>query len=425
MSSNRPSGERRRGPRPSRFAAIRPARLVLILLITLPLASLIVAMGWAASLRGLAPERALSLAPWDAGAHARVAERALAPEQKATRIAPAQVEKAESAARYALARAPATAAAWRTLGYVAALRNEERRALSLFQTSESFSRRDSPTQIWLIEHAVRNGNIADALGHYDIALRTSPGTRALLLPILVQAASDPAIRAPLGRLLKRRPPWTEEFISTLVTAPAQPETVAAVLAVMRRAGPLPFPMTIIPYVNQLATKDEVAVAERIYRLLKQPVARAVLLRNGAFEAENALPPLDWALTQAGGIDALVEGGRLQVRGAADAAGLAAYQKLLLEPGRYRLSSRVGSEAGAAAAEVSWVVLCNGADGRELLKTRVQTTSADGSPVQALFEVPPGGCGVQALQIVLSPVDDPAGAAAWIDDVTIVSATVRT
>ena len=87
------------------------------------------------------PTRALALAPAHAGARASLAQQLVQAEY---------VEEAERFARGSLDRTPISVAAVRTLGLVAESQGADDRALALFRLAHRMSRRDRPTEAWLL-----------------------------------------------------------------------------------------------------------------------------------------------------------------------------------------------------------------------------------------------------------------------------------
>ena len=171
-----------------------------------------------ASPNGLATFRAMTLKPllgvmpFDARAKVKSAEMLLA----RTRASPPAVARARTLALAALRRDPTMAPAWRLLALAASMQGREREAARLFHFAERLSRRDLPTQLWLIEESVSRNDIPGALRHYDIALRTSLASPELLFPVLTRASGDNNVVGPLGTLLASDPPWRETFLWQLV-----------------------------------------------------------------------------------------------------------------------------------------------------------------------------------------------------------------
>lgn len=406
-----------KGRERSRRARPSAGRIAAAAAVTLAAGSLVLSSGAAAVLQRAHPTRALAFAPWDARAKVVQAERALAGG-----VAASALTRAEALARDALRRNPTLVPAWRTLGVVYAAKRNGQAARAMFATSAALSRRDLPTRLWLIEEEVRRGDVVGALGHYDIALRTSPASYDVLLPVLVGASGIPQVAPALGRLLAARPEWSGNFHYRLSQAPpADAATVARTLEVASRGGPPRNPGALRELVPAFVQRGAFLPALRIAAILGDPPARVPKgVRNGGFEREEpGIAPFDWELPQASGFGAELRGDlgtgtqALVVFASSEAAGDAARQLLVLGPGRHRLRFRAGPTAAPAPRGLAWRVAC--ADGAPLLDRPVDVARATRG-AQAEFTVP-AGCPAQWLTLAVSS-DAPDVAEAWVDDVSV-------
>ena len=124
----------------------------------------------------------------------------------------------------------------RLLGINAELAQQPVEASQLGRLADRISRRDLPSQFWLIETSAHRGDLTEALYHYDVAMRTAPGSWSKLFPILTAGLEDAEIRQGLAARLKARPQWMFAFINHALTYGNQPR---AMLDVLIRAGGLP------------------------------------------------------------------------------------------------------------------------------------------------------------------------------------------
>lgn len=107
----------------------------------------------------------------------------------------------------------------------------------------SGSRRNLQTQLWAIEDAVGREDIAGALRHYDVALRTKAQSRAILYPVLASAIRDAQVRAELVRTLVSRPLWADDFLGYAAKNGENAQATAALLtALHQRNVPIPEPV---------------------------------------------------------------------------------------------------------------------------------------------------------------------------------------
>ncbi|HYD12463.1 MAG TPA: hypothetical protein VEC11_06420 [Allosphingosinicella sp.] len=413
-------GRRRKGTRRIALSPNARFRLLFVVPFALVAGLLCFSVSGANILRPVRPDLAMSFQPFDARARARAAEQRLS----TLPISRAQLAEAERLALEALRRDPTIVVAWRTLGIVATARNEEARATRLFRFSGYLSKRDLPTQMWLIEDRVRANDIEGALRHYDAALRAKPDSAAALLPILVAATANDGIVPPLARLLNTNPPWRRPFLTALASNAPDAENFARFVELVIRGAPIEERNIVATRMAALIEQRQYGPALHVYRLLAGGDGRAQLVRNGSFEQPNPYPPLDWLLNDQPDFRAEQQaavpggaGGRLQISASNGAGGVAARQMLLLSPGNYEIRATAGAVEEVRPARLGWSVQCNNPQGTVLLEQDLPQLSARIAPA-ARFRVPPGGCEGQWLSLKLRGDFDPGGVAAWIDLLSI-------
>ena len=367
-----------------------------------------------------APALALRWNPGSADANVRMADTLLQDPDTAA-VLPAV---ADHAAR-SLRRQPLNPGGARLLAIAAASGGNIARAGALARYAEVMSRRDLPTQLWLIEAAVQRGDIATALVHYDRAMKTSAQGRAVLFPILTQAASDPAIWRPLAGVLARRPQWWRDFTEQLVPRSSSPD---ALYAIARRTG-IERPGTADPALLQAIEKRLVdlgaySVAADLWnRAHGLPPASPALLRNGGFEQPGGWDPFEWNLQDTPDLAAVRQpgvrptgGSALFITAANGRGGDVAAQLVILSPGRYVMTATTGDVRGDPLAFPRFVVRCaNGP--RDLLNAPFPASPEAGRAWRAGFTVP-AGCPAQRVGIRGTSSLDPSDAVPWVDSVAI-------
>lgn len=335
----------------------------------------------------------------------------------------AELSQGIDLARASLRRSPANAEAARTLALLVALQGNETGAQRLMAYAEKMSRRDMPTQLWLIESSVRNDDIASALRHYDRALATSPRSGEALFPLLIGAAEDPKIRAPLARILAARPPWWRDFAAHLASEGESGPAIFDLISVLRLDGHDPLERgTLAAAINRIAAKGSPVLAFRLYAqgLKRQPAP----LRNGDFESDNLLPPIDWALTSEGDFSATVSrlddggGNALFVGAHSHGSGEVARQLLMLPAGNYRLGLRIGNAvADRPDGRPQIRMTCQQGAQQILMDQLLPKAPASGIRVTAAVTVPQN-CASQMLSIIVNGNSAGGAEDSWIDDVTI-------
>ena len=400
------------------------ARLLVALLFVATIGWLVAAVGAGAVLRNGQPDRALGFAPWDARAAARAAERGLTKGG----ADPSSLRQAGALARNALSRDATVVPAWRLMGLLEVAAKREGRAAGLFHMSERLSRRDLPTQLWLIEESVKRNDVPDALRHYDIALRTNPRSHDMLMPILVAAAGAPQTASDLGRLLATRPLWAGNFYYRLGQSPAatapDPAHVARMLAIARRGGPFANEGVLRGLLESMVERGAYQPALHLFGTLSGQAARSPkTVRNGTFEGTNDFAPMDWDLS--GEVDLGAEaragvGGRgnaLVVWASTDRNGVVARQILMLPPGSYRLRYKAGRTQASAPSRLEWRIACAGTEA--FLLSGPVIPGATAIARETGFRIP-AGCAAQWLSLDIGSTD-PAGSEAWVDDVGVARA----
>jgi hypothetical protein len=379
-----------------------------------------IAVSGASLLRYRFPEAALKLQPWDARASAGAASQILTATQG--RVTPEVVRRATDLARQALERDPTVVEAWRTL---AILSTRPRQAQALFYFANSLSRRDVPTQLWLIEESVRRNDIPGALGHYDAALRSSLASQQILIPVLVGATGERRIVPPLAALLRTRPPWRMAFLNALVAGAPNPDNLVQLLMMLGRPASPEEAQLMVGSIDRLAEQNAFGPALRLYQMLAGRSPAGQLLRNGGFDRPNVYPPLDWEL--ADGADINVEqrpapgsgqGQSLYIRASTDARGQAARQLIFLAPGSYALSALSGRTDLPGPEGLSWQISCASAPNSPLLDQPAVPAGPAARTIRGEFRVPPSGCAAQWLTLQIVSGDQPGGTEAWVASVRI-------
>jgi hypothetical protein len=298
----------------------------------------------------------------------------------------------------------------------------------LFNYSESLSRRDLPTQLWLIENSVTRNDVPGALIHYDRAMRASEEARTILIPIMVQASADPAIAAAIATLVRNRPLWWAGFVDGAVAQGALPaDSLARILQIVRlRADVTGEHDFLVVGIERLARADRLDAAYAIYR---QATGSALPLRNtlrdGGFEVEGGLPPFDWILNDEAGLRAVREpggngSGNMVLRLMADDGrfGEFARQRVALEPGRYLLTMEAGDVVGDTAAHPLVTLTCVSEAQTAVASLRLPSAPAQGAAVRAGFSIPAAGCASQWLSVSTGAGIDGQALAPWIDSLAI-------
>lgn len=336
------------------------------------------------------------------------------------------IARARMLALGALRRDPGNVVAIRTMGFAFAAERQPAKAQRMFRYSESLSRRDVPTQLWMIESEVLENDIAGALSHYDRALRTSSGAREMLIPVLVRASADPGVARHLGRLMAQRPEWWSAAIGPIVGGTPNPAALPVFLGELRLDMEKEEERTVLVHaLRRLVEAGQISAAARLYRGAS-PSSNG-LAGNGDFNRDRALPPFDWDL-----FDEPALAARIQSRREGDPAlfliadsgrgGQIARQLLTLPPGHYELTALVGQSVGEAPGRPVISLHCaaarGGGAGAPLTEARFPVAPASGRRITLRFQVPRANCAAQWMAISVSSGLDSNGNTPWIDQIRL-------
>ncbi len=292
-------------------------------------------------------------------------------------------------------------------------RGDKARAARLFALSSAISRRSLPTQLWLIQHAVDRGDVAGALTHFDIALRTSTAAPDLLFPVLMRASADPSIQAPLAQLLDRPSDWRIAFLHYAIEQGGAAGMSGIVLR-MRDRGAIVRGQIDQTLIGQLVAERHYALALRVQQ--RFGAVRPGLVRDPSFADPRATFPFGWELAdkgEAGAARSHVDRRTILAWNSLPGGfGQVATQLLMLPPGHYRLSTRTTTASTDAEAAPYWSLTCGEEGGPQI--ALLDQPNRDGVWGIADFTVP-DGCAAQWLALTLRQSDMPnqAGAIAFI------------
>jgi hypothetical protein len=329
--------------------------------------------------------------------------------------AAADRKRADDLARTALRADATVVAAVTILGINAEVRGDRAAARRLFAYNERLSRRDLATQLWAIEDAVARGDVAGALRHYDIALRTSPESAELLFPVLTSASADAAVRTGLIRLLATKPFWADPFISYVAEKGPDPNVIATLLTDLRHAG-VQVPATARAAAVTILTRGGYVDAAWRYYALDRKGADRRRSRDPEFTADIDAPtPLDWTAVETPGISTAIQRGVFEFSAPSSIGGPLLRQLQLLPAGVYRLSGHGTGIDQPANERPYWLLTCH--DGREFGRIELPASAQSNGSFVGTMAVP-AGCGIQMLQLLARPVSAATGLSGQIDRVQL-------
>ena len=334
---------------------------------------------------------------WLSGSRAQAGFAALQVANQPTRAR--LREAADAVSRAALSRDPTDVVAIRTRGLIAGLDGHTALATRWMEAAETVSRRDMPTQLWLIENAVGHGDIGRALIHYDRALRTSDAAPDLLFPVLIAASVEPQVADKLSRLLATRPTWWGLFMNRLIGETTQPGTLPIFARRLRLSPNDPaHPDFFGRTLQRLVAADAFGDADRLYRSVA--LNGSALLHDGDFEHDDGVQPFAWRLADEDDLVARVEprpdgaaGSALVLDARNGRSGEVAAQAVALTPGRYRLRGIAAQVGGDEAARPVVVLRCGSLHPADLVRSRLPQAGTTPVTFTVDFVVPAACPGV--------------------------------
>lgn len=342
------------------------------------------------------------------------AEVAAARSEQLLRNDPAARDEAETLARRALRRSPLSAAGARMLATTRDLAGDTVAARRLMAYSERLSRRDLPTQLWLIETAVARNDIEGALRHYDIALRSTEASKALLFPVLINALAQPAVVHGLIATIAARPAWADAFLEAASRGAADMGGMATLLGGLAKGG-YSLPDTVVSQATaRLIDAQRFDLAWEVYSA-SHPAAAHLNLRDPDFShAGTGASRFEWDIIGGNGLSAepRLQGSAagLAYSAATGAGGPVARQLLVLRSGEFELDGRVLERSpGSAAAQVRLTCAQGGQP--------IVTIAAGSSSFAGHFAIP-ATCLAQWIEIVVEGGDNPLGASGVIGEIRI-------
>jgi hypothetical protein len=306
------------------------------------------------------------------------------------------------------------------LGYTADVRGDGTQAERYVRMAARLSRREPGAQLWLIEATARNGDVAQTLVHYDIALRTKPDTQTILFPRLLSAIEDREIRTALKPYIRAENGWALSFLNY---ANANSANYRALVDLIIETGGLVDAESAksqeLDLLGRLVAKGLYAEAGRLY--LQMPGARAQRMMSAAFDTSDRdarFGPMGWQLTDdpdvGGSFTGIASDRKISLSLFANSATTrqVASKLLYLKPGNYRFSARLAHFDRGDGGFLRWQLRCPAiAGGPVWIIDSISTTLKTDLVV-------PQGCPVQFLDLVASGGEGQTGVEATVASVSL-------
>lgn len=407
-------------PRPDR--ATRPRRLLFrgaVLLGGALLAYLCFVVTLANVAATQAPRLALSLWPGHAAAEARMADVIFASNARRPPIAAA----AEHAAA-ALRRNPTLPAAARILALSAGMQGRQAQSNRLIHYAAALSKRDIPTQFWLLEERVGANDVPGALSHFGIALTVAPGTSEVLFPVLTGALTQADLVRPIAGLVRDGTSWRSDFLYYAAANSRNPASAASLFLTLNRLGSRPAPTHIQILIGRLVEARNMEAAGRLYGLIDPRWRRDDVNSqiDGRFERTNDIAPFGWTinpdLAWRGAKSDQPDNVALHFNASANGQGWVAKRQVVLPPGRYRIDGRVGAVDGGAGGRLRIGLSC----APEGIPDSIANVALGGNGGAFRGDISASAaCPAQWLTIIIDNQTSQSPVTLWVDDLRLSAA----
>lgn len=367
-------------------------------------AVMIAAAGYAGLSVALAFDRA---AAHDPGAAARVPEpfrqEALSSQSKALLLA-GQAGQIAPLAEALVRRDPLGPQAAGLLGTARLAQGDARGAASAFRTSAKLGWRDAATQVYWLQTALAAGDLTRAGTRFGAIARQWPEAPAID-QLSARFEGDPRGQMLIAQQIAAGANWARAYAQP---QPGQPlDRLAGRATVLISAAGLGRKLgcdAIAPMVVSLAPA-QAALASQLWSSQCPRAAAPGQINDAGFEQTGEAggkTPFDWQLPGNGALLADVvttSSGQHVLRASSTAAALVplVMQRVVLAPGRYRLSWREAANGPARASRIAASLSCR----PERVLANPQGGTVDGGRGSADL-AHAGDCGAPLLQLWLAP-----------------------
>lgn len=351
-------------------------------------------------LRTVDPRAAHAKRPTDAAALSKYLDDRLQKQQQTAISEPdfAQVKAA-------IAKAPLTRGLLRIVGMKAELQGDAPRAETAISLSDSLSRRDALTQLWLIERSVGRNDMNGAVRHYHAALSVHPELGPTLLPILSRAIAFPEVRKALSPYIARQSRWSLDFLDTAIVT-AKPADIASLLLPIGdvvRGGP--YEKVNARLITLLVEAGDFGLAGKFAQAViprfNPAIANSLVVNDAT--TDKRLGMLAWTLADDGRVlTTSNEQGGLEIDVEPLARGMAATRTIPIVGGKSYTFSQTLRGGSDVLPSSNWLAFCVPSSSSEPLWQEKLPMSRRTQRYQAVIAVPASCRGLRLVLIVRGP-----------------------
>ena len=331
-------------------------------------------------------------ASWPVPVNERLVLRRVDPARLfAGQIGEADMRKVARSARAALRDEPLDPVALRSLALASATSGQTQ-AQRLLGLAHRVSRRDTATEMALLDRAVMHGDYRAAFAHVDHALSVSPESGEPLFVPLAAVLTDPRARAELSRHAAR--PWFRRYLAAALGASTVTGEAAHLLIEARVDLSDPSDPTLARALGHLASAGRHTLARQVAHDLAG-IDRAAFDAFGfnAVTLDRRLVPYAWRFPSGSARARWTDGRGIDFELEPEARAILLERLTTLSAGRYALIQEIGETGAGTVPLLSWELTCRapGGDarvwaqpvplGQRLVRYRSAVTIPDGCDTQ--------------------------------------------
>jgi hypothetical protein len=291
---------------------------------------------------------------------------------------------------------------------------DTKKADELIGLATKVTRRDTLSQLWLIQQASERGDPKAVMYHYNIVLRTNSKVRAFLIPQVAKLLEDQNYQPAFAPYLSQGTLWLPEFLNFVIwNSDHYPALANAILSSRGMpANDIQYRSYEKQLISQLISGQHYPLAQRFYLKLKG--ASPTTFRTIALNADTTDPkfaPINWRFDTGSGASAIVaeRGGQFEITASASSAnsGVVAQKMLFLEAGTYKLSQQVNVRSLGKGGSANWIIRClYEGDSSVILQDQIPKNMG-AKNIATTFQIP-AGCNNQSIELMLVGGDDSEG-----------------
>ncbi len=206
----------------------------------------------------------------------------------------------------AYAANPADARPLMSLAMVARDRNDQPKSRTLIAQATKLYPVNARIHRQVAAYWISQGDLAQAMLHWSIALEAQPSDQTTLFPSLLKLAEQADTRGFFAAFMASPPTWWDAFFATIARRALDLETVRSFYAMRRNQPGAPLTENERKaYIARLQKDHRVIEAYLVWvnGLTEKDRSQLGLLNNGGFELEPSNSGFDWHILKTPGIDA--------------------------------------------------------------------------------------------------------------------------